>query len=206
MVVTAKDGFAIIRDPFFKKTGKTLKTGTVVFWESEYDGPGYLNGWFHIAYTDDAFSKNADETGKHLTFGLVHESQVTDLKQLNEVQAKSFNIQYKTKKFDYRGKKILFSEDKNYIKTVNGYRLFGADCGLPKTEIVKATATLESKKIEMPKDVLWNILGANGTFEYYKWGNTYYALQSNGDGGCAYYVVWVFKNGKLLQRLLGNMY
>lgn len=206
LVVTAKDGFANIRDWNLQKSGKTLKTGTVVFWDDEYDGPGYLDGWYRIAYADDAFSKNADETGNHLQFGLVHQSQAASLFGSSPADEKSFSVKYETQKFNFSDKKIVYGEDKNYIEKVNGYPLFGADCGLPKTEIVKATACFYGKKAEIPKDLLWNLLSAKNSFQYYKHGDTFYAYQQNGDGACVYYVVWAFKNGKLVQRLIGSLY
>ena len=206
LVVTAKDGFANIRDWNLQKTGKTLKTGTVVFWDDEYDGAGHLDGWRKIAYTEDAFSKNAEETGKHLQFGLVHQSQVADLFVISPAEEKTFSMKYDTQKFDFNNKKIVYGEGKNYIKSVNNYPLFGADCGLPKTEIVKATASFNGKKVEIPKDLLWNLLSAKDGFQYYKRGDTFYVFQQNGDAACTYYVVWAFRNGKLVQRLIGNLY
>lgn len=207
LVVTAKEGAANIRNWNLEKTKKALKNNTVVFWEDEYDGPGYSEGWLAIKYAKDAFHKNAEETSENLEAALVHQSQATDLEKLKKVGGKEFSVRYTTQKFNFKNKKIVWGEGKQYIKTVNGKNLFGADCGLPKTEIVKAEATINGKKIKIDDALLTNILGAtNGRFQYYKKGNTYFAVQENGDGACFYYVVWVFENGKLVQRLGGNLY
>lgn len=206
LAVTAKDGYANICDWNLKKTGRTLKTGTVVFWDDEYDGPGHLNGWYKIAYTKDAFSKNAEEAGGHLQDGLIHKSQVANLFVISPADENSFSMKYETKKFSFNNKRIVYGEGNNYIEKVNDHNLFGADCGLPKTEIVKATARFYDKTVEIPKYLLWNLLSAKDGFQYYYHGDTYYAYQQNGDGGCAYYVIWAFRNGKLVQRLIGNLY
>ena len=114
--MTAKDGFANIRNEHLEKSGKTLKTGTVVFWDHEYDGPGYLDGWYKIAYTNDAFSNNADESGTHLKSGLVHKSQVTTLFVSSPADQKSFSMKYDLQKFNFSNKKIIYGEGKDYIK------------------------------------------------------------------------------------------
>ncbi|MDO5615531.1 MAG: hypothetical protein Q4G16_05030 [Cruoricaptor ignavus] len=206
LVITGTDGYANIREYNMTQSGKTLKNNTVVFWMDEYDGPGYSDDWLKIYYSEDAFYKNADETLEKMEIGLVHLSQVTPLEELQKASEKEISVKYDTQKFNFKDKKIVWGEDKTYIKKVNGKPLFGADCGLPKTEITKATAIINNQTIAIPKNLLWNILGATNGFRYYKNGNTYFAIQSNGDGACVYHVVWVFENGKLTQRLIGNIY
>jgi len=208
LVISGSGGSADIREWNLAKTGKSLKNGTVVFWEGEgYDGPGYLYGWLYIRYSKDAFYENADETLENLETGLVHQSQVTELEKLSKPAAKEFSMKYTTRKFNFSNKKLVWGERKAYIESVNGKKLFGADCGLPKTEIVKAEATIGGKKISIEKSLLLNILGAaDGRFQYFKKRNTYFALQSNGDGACFYYVVWVFDKNGLKQRILGWSY
>lgn len=52
-------------------------------------------------------------------------------------------------------------------------------------------------------DLIWSILHAGNNFQYHKNTDTYFVLQSAGDGACYTDIVWVFDENGLKQRLMG---
>lgn len=207
-VISAPDGYANIRvRPNVKSSIiKKLQKNTVVFLDEDYNVGDRSSPWRHVYFSEDLFFKDADETLKNLKKGFVHKSQIVDMFDLDKPEENEFSITYNIGDFNFKNKKIVWGEGKHYVASVNGQNLFGADCGLPKTEIVKAFAKIKDSIVPIQHSLLLNILSAQNGFRYFKNSEMYFAFQTNGDGGCFYHVLWAFENGRLKQRLIGNIY
>src|SRR5690606_22692567 len=139
--------------------------------------------------------------------GYIHNSQLLALNKLEKPRKADFSMQYLIKPANLKGKKIAYyDENSTAIKSINGIYYYLAYCGIPNELIEKADATIKGTKVSIPTELLLGIGSARQSFDYYKLGNVYLAVQEIGDGACTNHVVWVFERNKLTQRFIGWEY
>ncbi len=207
-VISSRDGYANIREKPDSKSKVVAKVKTNMVILAFNDDTGVSNAdavWSQALLIKDPMSRLNTSNDEH-TYGYIHRSQYKLLDDLKNADPKAFKFQYKHKPFSKAGKKIGYIDGSEAISTINGEHYFGADCGTPKTEISKATATIGSKIVDIPMSLIWGILHAGKDFEIKTYNNHYYVSQGVGDGGCFTHLVWVFDKNGLVQRFVGWQY
>ena len=207
-VISSPDGYANIREkPDSKsKVIAKVKTNTVILAFNDEIGVSANDAvWSEVVEIKEPMSR-LNTANEEYTYGYIHTSQYKLFDQLKNADPKVFKFEYKHKPFSKSGKKIGYIDGSESIETINGEHYFGADCGTPKTEITKETATIGNKIVDIPMSLIWGILHAGNEFEIKTYNNHYYVSQGVGDGGCFTHLVWVFDKNGLVQRFVGWQY
>ena len=208
-IISSKEGFTNVRISASAKSKiiAKLKENTIILLD-EIDEGSENEDWKKILfYNERPFSILEETDHIEMETGFIHKSQMKDLTALKKPNSGAFSMDFEIKAFQNQDYTLTFHEESSYApKSINGFHYYLADCGLPKTAIIKATATLNGQKILIPQKYVLGIISAQNNFEYYQNGNHYFAYQGVGDGSCFNYVVWVFSDGKLSQRFVGWEY
>lgn len=208
-VVSSDDGCADVRiaPNAIAKISSPLQNNIAVLIDENYadDNPG--TDWVRVYFGQEPYCFDCTPDMTQHASGYIHKSQLKVLEALEPVADTIFNIVYTLETFDPSDKNMIYDEGRDAIESINGRAFFGADCGTPNTEIVKAVAFLQGSKdtyFYISMDFLWSILHADNHFTYYKNGDSYFAVQQVGEGTCATDLVWVFEPRGLKQRLMGG--
>lgn len=209
-LIQSKEGYSNVRESADSK-GKIqnqLKNNTVVLIDQVEEQDLAKDQWIKILYYENLpFSIVEIKDEKPLKAGYIHNSQLLALNKLEKPRKADFSMQYLIKPANLKGKKIAYyDENSTAIKSINGIYYYLADCGIPNELIEKADATINGTKVSIPTELLLGIGSARQSFDYYKLGNVYLAVQEIGDGACTNHVVWVFEKNKLTQRFVGWEY
>lgn len=209
-VIQSKDGFANIRESgnINAKIIQKLKSNTVILIDQTEDQDVGNDKWLKILYYENRpFSILKDSENKEMETGYVHISQIIPLESLEIDNSGALKMNYSIGSFIPKNYKITYhDETQNFINTINDYHYYLSDCGTPKTAITNATAVLNKTSIPIPDNLWLGIISAQNDFQYFKTKDALFAYQGIGDGSCYNHVVWVFQNGKLIQRFIGWEY
>lgn len=208
-IVQSTDGYSNLRSAGSTnaKIISPLQNNIVVLVDELYAEEHPNDKWLKVYVGSDPYCLNcSSDLSKHKT-GFIHESQLRFIKDLKKAASSDIKMSYTISPFKATGKQIKYADnEKTVIASINGKSYFGADCGIPKTEIQKVEATVKGKKFNVPLDYIWSIINAQNNFKYFQNGNNFFAIQSLGDGACYSEVVWVFDAKGLKQRMLGWSY
>jgi len=206
-IINSKEGYSNVRESanLNARVISTLKNNTVIIVDIIEDPDIESNKWLKIFfYKNKPFSIIEPLKDNSMDYGYIHKSQVKELRKLQIAKPTEIKMTYEIKRFSKENYKIDYYEgNEGYPLTINNALYYLTDCGMPKTSIVKASTKIDTNHIEIPIKLVWGIISAQNNFEYFKNADTYYAYQEVGDGACFNYVVWVFKEGKLVQRFIG---
>lgn len=145
---------------------------------------------------------------EHGVSGFVHRSKIKKLEETPKTEKKDILLIFETAQTFVANKSI---DKQGYV---DGLFPYGSEGHLFQSfEIQKMQLVWQGDTFELSSyffNDLFNIhyksgilTSASEKFKTYKSGNTYYIHHSCGDGGGYYEVVWVIRNGKILQRLAG---
>ena len=209
-LIQSKEGYSNVRESGNPrgKIQNRLKNNTIVLIDQVEEQDLAKNQWIKILYYENLpFSIVEIEDEKPFKEGYIHRSQLLAINTLGKPKAGEFSMQYLIKPTNHKDNKVeYYDESSTSIKSINGIYYYLADCGIPEKEIDKAEAKINGVKVSIPRKLLIGIGPASQTFDYYKLGDIYLAVQEIGDGACANYVVWLFEKDKLTQRFVGWEY
>ncbi len=208
-VVSSDDGYANVRvaPSTIAKISTPLQNNIVVLMDAIYADDNRGTDWVRVYFGQGPYCFDCTPDMAQHASGYIHKSQLKVMEALEPVADTVFNMVYTIESFDPSDKKIIYYEGSSAIESINGRAFFGADCGTPKTEIVKAVAFLKGLKdtyFYISMDFLSSVLHADNNFTYYRNDDSYFAVQQVGEGTCATDLVWVFEPRGLKQRLMGR--
>jgi len=209
VIVASADGYANVRSqPVLDGEIITpLQNNTALLIDGVYADEHPDTKWHKVYYGRDPYCMDCTpDLSEGYETGFIHQSQLKKISSLTQADSTVFHMHYTVSTFNPSGKDIRYSEDAATIERINGKSYFGADCGIPQTEITQATAWVVDRQFDIPMDFFWGILHAGNNFQYYKHQDNFFALQRLGDGACFTDIVWVFDSGGLKQRILGASY
>ena len=208
-IVDVQQGYTEVRvNPSENSSLLTLlQNNTAVLIDGIYLEEYSDTDWLKIYFAGDPYCLECSPDLTMHQSGFVRTSHLVDIESLKQSDTTIFKMIYTIRLFDVSTKTIqYFDSTASTIASINGKAYFGADCGLPNTEIVQAIAVLKHEEFSIPMTLLWSILNAGSNFRYFCKDDSYFALQDIGDGACVTSLVWVFDEKGLKQRMLGWSY
>ena len=171
-----------------------------VFWYD--DNPDAAQEWIKVYIPKNNFS--FDCASSELMNGFIHASRLKPLGALTRYDGANLTFEYKIQAFDSTNR-IIDREDGEWAIAIDGRPVWGADGGLPKTEVVAIKASINGQPIEIHSVFFSDLYECDNTFRVYQNGDVYFVHQWNSDGAGAYELVWVLTEEGLRQRLVGTV-
>jgi hypothetical protein len=100
---------------------------------------------------------------------------------------------------------ILTKDENGFVQKIDGREPHGTDGELPHTKLTGLTLTLNGKAVVIPASAYSDVYEPEvGNFNVFfdRKGHIYLYMPDNSDGGGAYHIVWVVKEGKYLKRYI----
>lgn len=201
MLIVANDTVAVFEQPDTNATVMSkLPKGCVVLLT---DGAEDTPNWYKIEIANDSFSKITN--GNYLDFitAYIPKSQILTEQQLPVATPSAINLEFRiaTKYFDTETR-----------ERTSGY---GLD-NFTDTALVVTKMWVHWNSTKTPQDTilfndLFTMTSEAGKFAtehkatIYTWNQFYYIKQSCADGAGAYDIIWVLKNGKVIQRIIDEI-
>lgn len=198
--VVDPDGFTNVREKagFESKVVYKVDTGVVFFITNEY--LDLEEEWIEIWIPGNSFSIN--EVGKQVksVTGFIHRSRIRPLSSLTEISDPVVSLIFEVKKAELTRDTLL--------------EVYGLDIPLSSSYAVSDLwLQWNDKRIRQPNELyadLYNIFFESGTytssgdrFATYLQGGTYFINQQCADGAGYYEIIWVVREGRIVQRLVG---
>lgn len=175
-----------------------------VYWYA-FDDEGSDSNWSEIYYltdsTDYYFSMG------NYSIGYIHRSRLLELDSIDQYKGKEFQIEFSISPFDTTGKDITYhyySEGKSPI-SINGKVIWGTDGGFPYNQLDSVMVSIGNTSFMVNPILHENLFNISDEYRVYHWKNTWIVYQLNSDGAGTYESVWVFKNDRLHQVLVGSI-
>ena len=206
-----KDGYVLVRDSSSVKSKAidTLRENDIFYW-GNLEGRTKSN-WIGVNYY----------MGKFERYGFVHNSRVKLLYNFERLKrnSKKSNLEFILKdstiqvnievdtfyKKDY---KILYKKSEDgykFIDKINGKFYYGCDGGIPSQRYKSLEIIWNRKNIIIPKVAFDDLFEPNFDLTFATYDsktNRLFIFADNSDAAGSYSVVWIFKNGKYLKRLV----
>ncbi|MBD0403031.1 hypothetical protein [Flammeovirga sp. EKP202] len=170
--------------------------------------------WFGEEYYDESktwvpvyitFNKFSIGSMMHNYFkGYIHKSRLNPLEE-NLTKDSNVNLEYEIVPFNTE-KRFIRSNENGVVYQIDGLNFFGTDGELPKTEVKSVKVEIDGKRIVIPEILYQDLYNCNNRINIFKKEDLCFFENTNSDGAGGYQIIWVFKSGKLIQRLVGSIY
>ncbi len=158
--------------------------------------------WIQVFVPVDKFTVSCSEND--FVEGFIHRSRLQDIKNLPQYKGSDISMSILTSDFDPNNHHIEYREGE-FAVSIDGRPIWGRDGSLPFKKVDSIIFNLKDKRIRMPKVLLSDLYEMTDDFEVYYQDKTYFFLQENGDGAGYYEVIWVIRNGQILQRFITTL-
>jgi hypothetical protein len=173
-----------------------------VFWY-DYEQNDKEQNWIIVHIPINDYSLGTGES--YLVNGFIHKSRLLPLETLKSYTKDDFSFRYALSDFDTTNR-FVNRQDSKWITQIDGRPVWGADGGMPNTQVNDIDVKIAGKTLMIHKVFYSDIYECDNTFSIYKNGGTYFVHQWNSDGAGAYEIVWVFDAEGLKQRLVGTIH
>lgn len=197
------DGYTNIRKEASSKSEilSRINENEVFFYNPEY--MDIDSEWIEVWQDQQKFSKQATDFSTDIIVGFIHRSRLKMLDSLELAKA---------------GHPLLtFEIEKADTSRVFKYAPYGLEIPLEQSNEITQLCLLWNQELMYQDDVLYddlyNVVFETGTivsnedrFITYVNGDSYFIYQQCADGAGYYEVVWVVRDGEVVQRLVGSVY
>jgi hypothetical protein len=120
-----------------------------------------------------------------------------------EFKVAETTITLSIKTFNAGKNKLSFSKSMpNFLEKINGKKIWGTDGNIPKYEYKEIVLNKGNSIIKLQRDNLYEPNLKSTKVNYDEKSNIIYLTASNSDGAGGYVVLWVIKDGKLLNQII----
>lgn len=171
------------------------------FW---YNGEEYMQGnkWVEVVLTPSMFYRAGDSPFGRT--GYIHRSRIVPLHSLKEFNGGGFQFHYETEEYDPN--KVRIDVKGQSFKSVS-FSMASEDY-VPLNQIKAVVAQAGDFRVDIPAELVDDLFNAWDEMEPQIFQNDKALIVSTtlGDGAEGYYVVWVFDQGMVKQRIVYSMY
>jgi len=202
-IVEDEDGFVnvMLKPSTDSEVIHKLHVGKVFFYGEDYYEES--SQWVTVYIPKNIYSLNC--TNSEFLEGFIHKSRIRPLAYTEKSFHKDVKLKYTFKPFQEEEKIIDFFEEKRAI-FINGLKPWGTDGEMPKYEIEELSIYVKDEKIEVPEILTTDLFECNDSFDLFVVKDFYIIHQHHSDGAGFYELVWVIRDNKIVQRLVGSVY
>lgn len=201
-IIQDPDGFTNVRSEANANSKVIYKINEdQVFWIDYVEG-NHEGDWIPVFVPKNKYSQY--DSPNDVIHGFVHKSRILTLDKLDLYTGSNLRFKYINKPFDATQHYIEYL-DGTIVKYIDGQKVWGADGNIPKLAVERIDAELNGVKLNVSPALYSNLYECSNAFKIYEKGDIYFLYQGNSDGAGWYEVVWVIADGKIVQRLVGNV-
>jgi len=198
-IIQDGDGFTNVRkapNGFSEVLYKISENQVFFYWPS-----GDESDWAPVFINENKYSLGFDDT---YIKGFIHKSRLLPLEKLSKHNEQDVQFKLITSSFSENDNYVKKEHD-IFVKRINGRCVWGTDGNLPRKQVSGIDVIIEGTVIDIHEVLYSDLFQTNNNFNIYKRGRTVIIYNRNSDAAGSYELTWVFKEGKLIQRLVGRV-